>query len=64
MKKIFIFILLTITCTVKALSPNEMLMIVGAVKYYNENCEGLNAAGYRKMNQGLKRFNPLNLSVT
>jgi hypothetical protein len=44
MKKIFIFILLTITCTVKALSPNEMLMIVGAVKYYNENCEGLNAA--------------------
>jgi hypothetical protein len=30
--------------------------MIGAVKYYNENCAGLNTAGYRKMNQGLKRF--------
>jgi holo-[acyl-carrier protein] synthase len=28
--------------------------MIGAVKYYNENCAGLNTAGYRKMNQGLK----------
>jgi hypothetical protein len=27
--------------------------MIGAVKYYNENCAGLNTAGYRKMNQGL-----------
>ncbi|CAC9637865.1 hypothetical protein [bacterium endosymbiont of Bathymodiolus sp. 5 South] len=56
MKKIFLFLLLTTTLTVKALSPNEMLIMIGAVKYYNENCAGLNTAGYRKMNQGLKRF--------
>jgi hypothetical protein len=54
--KIFLFLLLTTTLTVKALSPNEMLIMIGAVKYYNENCAGLNTAGYRKMNQGLKRF--------
>jgi hypothetical protein len=53
MKKIFLFLLLTTTLTVKALSPNEMLIMIGAVKYYNENCAGLNTAGYRKMNQGL-----------
>jgi hypothetical protein len=38
MKKIFLFLLLTTTLTVKALSPNEMLIMIGAVKYYNENC--------------------------
>jgi hypothetical protein len=42
MKKIFLFLLLTTTLTVKALSPNEMLIMIGAVKYYNENCAGLN----------------------
>ncbi|CAB5497764.1 hypothetical protein [uncultured Gammaproteobacteria bacterium] len=56
MKKTLFIAILIATLSVKALSPNEMLVIVGAVKYYNENCEGLNAAGYRKMNQGLKRF--------
>jgi hypothetical protein len=40
MKKIFLFLLLTTTLTVKALSPNEMLIMIGAVKYYNENCAG------------------------
>jgi hypothetical protein len=55
MKTIFLFLLLT-TLTVKAQSPNEMLVMIGAVKYYNENCAGLNAAGYHRMNQGLKRF--------
>jgi hypothetical protein len=44
MKTIFLFLLLT-TLTVKAQSPNEMLVMIGAVKYYNENCAGLNAAG-------------------
>ena len=55
MKKIFLFLLLT-TLTVKAESPNEMLVIIGVVKYYNENCAGLNTAGYRRMNKGLKHF--------
>ena len=39
-----------------ALSPNEMLVIIGAVKYYNQHCAGLNLAGIRQMNKGLKRF--------
>ena len=49
-------LLLIINLPTKALSPNEMLVIVGAVKYYNENCAGLNTAGYHRMNKGLKRF--------
>ncbi|EEZ80269.1 MAG: hypothetical protein Sup05_0341 [uncultured Candidatus Thioglobus sp.] len=48
--------LLMATFSAKALSPNEMLVIVGAVKYYNENCSGLTQAGIEKMNKGLKRF--------
>lgn len=56
MKKIFTASLLTISLSVSALSPNEMLVIIGAVKFYNENCGGLNPAGARRMNQGLKRF--------
>ncbi|ABL02359.1 hypothetical protein Rmag_0609 [Candidatus Ruthia magnifica str. Cm (Calyptogena magnifica)] len=57
MKKILTFLLLTTTgLNGLALSPNKMLAIVGAVKYYNENCGGLNLAGLRRMNKGLKRF--------
>ncbi|CAB5503141.1 hypothetical protein [Bathymodiolus thermophilus thioautotrophic gill symbiont] len=56
MKKTLTFLLFSISFNVPALSPNEMLVMVGAVKYYNENCAGLNLAGYRRMNKGLKRF--------
>ncbi|BBB22629.1 conserved hypothetical protein [Abyssogena phaseoliformis symbiont OG214] len=56
MKKILAFLLLAISFNGLALSPNEMLAIVGAVKYYNENCGGLNPAGSQRMNKGLKRF--------
>ncbi|BAS67793.1 hypothetical protein [Bathymodiolus septemdierum thioautotrophic gill symbiont] len=56
MKKTLSTLFLTISLSVSALSPNEMLAIVGAVKFYNENCAGLNPAGARRMNQGLKRF--------
>ncbi len=56
MKKILTFLLLTANFSTLALSPNEMLAIVGAVKYYNENCGGLNPAGFQRMNKGLKRF--------
>ncbi len=56
MKKILTCLLLTANFSALALSPNEMLAIVGAVKYYNENCGGLNLAGLRRMNKGLKRF--------
>ncbi len=57
MKKILTVIaLLATTLGAKALSPNEMLVVVGAVKYYNENCAGLNYAGIKQMNKGLKRF--------
>jgi hypothetical protein len=56
MKKILTIMLLLTTFSAKALSPNEMLVIVGAVKYYNENCAGLTHAGVKQMNKGLKRF--------
>lgn len=56
MKKILTTLLLAVSLNGWALSPNEMLVIVGAVKYYNENCDGLNLAGLRRMNKGLKRF--------
>jgi hypothetical protein len=56
MKKILTMMLLMATFSAKALSPNEMLVIVGAVKYYNENCSGLTQSGIEKMNKGLKRF--------
>lgn len=56
MKKIAVILFLTTNLSVLALSPNEMLAIIGVVKYYNENCAGLNYAGVNKMNKGLKRF--------
>lgn len=56
MKKILTFLLLTVSLNGLTLSPNEMLVIIGAVKYYNENCAGLNPMGYHRMNKGLKRF--------
>lgn len=56
MNKIISILLLLITFNVKALSPNEMFVVIGAVKYYNENCAGLNYAGVNQMNKGLKRF--------
>lgn len=56
MKKTAAAFILSISFSAFALSPNEMLVIVGVVKYYNENCAGLNVKGAHKMNQGLKRF--------
>ncbi len=56
MKKILATLLISTSLSTVALSPNEMLVMVGAVKYYNENCAGLNLAGYQRMNKGLKRF--------
>ncbi len=56
MKKILFALFLTISLAINALSPNEMLVIIGAVKYYNENCNGLNPRGVIRMNKGLKRF--------
>jgi hypothetical protein len=56
MKKVLAVALLTTGLSAQALSPNEMLVIVGAVKYYNENCAGLSYAGVKQMNKGLKRF--------
>ncbi len=56
MKKLLTMLLLTVSLSSNALSPNEMLVIVGAVKYYNEHCAGLNSAGAMRMNKGLKRF--------
>ncbi|WXU00846.1 MAG: hypothetical protein Ctma_1580 [Catillopecten margaritatus gill symbiont] len=56
MGKIAFSLLFSFGLNANALSPNEMLAIVGAVKFYNENCAGLNPAGAQRMNQGLKRF--------
>ncbi len=56
MKKLLAITLLTSTLSVQALSPNEMLVVVGAVKYYNENCAGLSRTGVEKMNKSLKHF--------
>ncbi len=55
-KLILSALLLTLNLQINALSPNEMLIIIGVVKYYNENCSGLNSAGSQRMNKGLKRF--------
>jgi hypothetical protein len=56
MKKIIATALLLTNLSVYSLSPNEMLVIIGAVKYYNERCAGLSPKGMHKMNKGLKRF--------
>ena len=56
MKKLLTISLLTITLNAQAITPNEMLVVVGAVKFYNENCAGLSRTGIKKMNEGLKRF--------
>lgn len=56
MKKALLITILTTSLSTHALNPNEMLVIVGAVKYYNEKCAGLNYAGIARMNKGLKRF--------
>lgn len=56
MRKVLTALLLTTSLSINALSPNEMLVIIGAVKYYNENCAGLSPRGAMKMNKGLKRF--------
>ena len=56
MKKIFAALLLSLGLPSHSLSPNEMLVIVGAVKYYNEQCAGINPSGSRLMHKGLKRF--------
>ncbi|SMN10552.1 hypothetical protein SPBRAN_645 [uncultured Candidatus Thioglobus sp.] len=40
----------------KPANPQAMLVIIGAVKYYNENCGGLNYAGVEQMNKGLRYF--------
>ncbi|MBC8494024.1 MAG: hypothetical protein ISR74_04610 [Candidatus Thioglobus sp.] len=56
MKKTLATILLLLHLPTHSLSPNEMLVIIGAVKYYNENCAGLTPKGMHQMNKGLKRF--------
>ena len=62
-KAIIATTLVLVSLTSKAVSPNEMLVVVGAVKYYNENCAGLNSTGIRQMNKGLKRFDMDNTPV-
>jgi hypothetical protein len=56
MKKIISLVLFFIYSGLWAMSPNEMLVIIGAVKFYTENCNGLTPQGVNKMNQGLKRY--------
>lgn len=56
MKKILTILFMATALNAKALSPNEMLVVVGAVKYYNENCAGLSRKGVEEMNKALKRF--------
>ncbi|MCH9745477.1 MAG: hypothetical protein K0U04_01985 [Proteobacteria bacterium] len=56
MKKIVALIFVTLNFNAHALSPNEMLVVIGAVKYYNENCGGLTYQGIKKMNRSLKHF--------
>ena len=56
MMKILSPILLLISINTHALSPNEMLVVIGAVKYYNENCGGLTRHGMKKMNDSLEHF--------
>ncbi len=63
MKKIIAMLLMLSGLSAYSLSPNEMLVIIGAVKYYNENCGGLTYQGTRQMNKGLKRFDMDNTPV-
>ena len=56
MKKIISILFLLFSFNSQAMSPNEMYVIIGAVKYYNESCSGLNLAGVQRMNKGLKRY--------
>jgi hypothetical protein len=56
MKFLLFSTLFTLSLFARALSPNEMLVIIGAVKYYNQHCNGLNPKGFMHMNKGLKRF--------
>jgi peptidyl-tRNA hydrolase len=56
MKKIIILIFLTFNINSYAITPNEMFVVIGAVKYYNENCGGLTHQGMKKMNKSLKHF--------
>lgn len=56
MKKTLSIFVILLGLSVHAMSPNEMLVMIGAVKYYNENCAGLNSTGFSRMNRGLKYF--------
>ncbi|CAC9542444.1 hypothetical protein CRYPA_1646 [uncultured Candidatus Thioglobus sp.] len=56
MKKIIAIFIILSGSSAHSLSPNEMFIIIGAVKYYNENCGGLSYQGIKQMNKGLKRF--------
>ena len=56
MKKLILVLSLIFSFNSQAMSPNEMYVIIGAVKYYNESCSGLNLAGVQRMNKGLKRY--------
>ena len=60
MKKILTVVLtlavFTFSLSALARSPSEMLVIIGVVKYYNQNCSGLNFSGVQRMNKGLKYF--------
>jgi hypothetical protein len=56
MKKIIATTLLLTSLSASSMSTEEMLMIVGVVKYYNENCAGLSYRGIQQMNKSLKRF--------
>ena len=56
MKKVISILFLIFSFNSQAMSPNEMYVIIGAIKYYNESCSGLNLAGVQRMNKGLKRY--------
>ena len=56
MKNLVLVLFLTFNFNSQAMSPNEMYVIIGAVKYYNESCSGLNLAGIQRMNKGLNRY--------
>ena len=64
MRKVLIATLMTLSTTLHALSPNEMLVVIGAVKFYNENCGGLTQTGIKKMNNSLEYFDMDNTPVT
>jgi hypothetical protein len=56
MKKIIATTLLLTSLSAYSMSTEEMLLVVGVVKYYNENCAGLSYKGIQQMNKSLKRF--------